>query len=224
MGKHFDVKPKYFGAPSFTYEFETSNGIFVVDQAGKVTNPEANEVELKSLLSGAPIMGVTDPSAPSDPVDTGAPEAPVDPSESKAPNELVSSDEPESPAAPDHQIPQESPVEADAPSDHVPSAEVDSAPPVEIVAPVDPDVPAEHDTSAEPESSAEPAAPSDQANPNITDLEITVPMGSYRTYLAKLGEPDLQSPSSYCRKHSATMGTLSRRYRRGDPRTDYRHQ
>ncbi|MEC0244169.1 hypothetical protein P4H66_30610 [Paenibacillus dokdonensis] len=60
LGKYFDVKPKYLGAPSFTYEFETPNGIYKVDQTGKVSDPEGNEVELKNLLSGASLEGVTD--------------------------------------------------------------------------------------------------------------------------------------------------------------------
>ncbi|GMK39105.1 hypothetical protein PCCS19_21590 [Paenibacillus sp. CCS19] len=61
LGDHFGIKPKYMGAPSFAYQFETSNGVYSVDQAGKVTDPEGNEVELNSLLTSS--ESITEPSS-----------------------------------------------------------------------------------------------------------------------------------------------------------------
>ncbi|WP_143760555.1 hypothetical protein [Paenibacillus odorifer] len=161
MGKHFNVQPKYMGVPSFTYEFETSNGIYVVDQAGKITKPEGNEVELISLLNGSPIEGVSDHSALSAPADTADPDTPDDRSESEDPNDPVTSNEPEAPAAP---ADQEVSVDANTPFDPAQSIDVN---------------PAEAAGSAESKSSAELAASSNQVEPNITDLEIAVPMGEH---------------------------------------------
>ncbi|OMF90432.1 hypothetical protein [Paenibacillus sp. FSL R7-0337] len=158
LGKHFVVKPKYMGAPSFAYEFETPNGVYVVDQAGKVTNHEGNEVELKTLLSGSHIEGVIELSDHSYPADSVDPAASADPSESEAPNAPVSSDVLEAPVAPADPFHREGSLDADDPNDPIPPADVDPA---------------------ESESSLEPTTPSDQAEPSITDLEITVPMGDH---------------------------------------------
>ncbi|OME71492.1 hypothetical protein BSK65_10655 [Paenibacillus odorifer] len=125
----------------------------MVDQLGKVTNPEGNEVELKSLLSGAPIEGVTDPSVPSDPVETADSGAPADPSESEAPNDSVASDAPAAPAEPDHPISQDSSVITDASSNPAPP---DDAVHAEPNASEESAYPAEPATPADPEPSAEP--------------------------------------------------------------------
>lgn len=78
LSNHFGVQPRYMGAPSFTYAFETSNGIYVVDQNGKVIDSEANLVDLESLLNGLSVSGVAafaDPEDPSNPVAPAEPEA-----------------------------------------------------------------------------------------------------------------------------------------------------
>ncbi|WP_079913056.1 hypothetical protein [Paenibacillus sp. 32352] len=176
LGKHFDVKPKYLGAPSFTYEFETPNGIYVVDQTGKVSDPEGKEIELKALLSGSPIEGVTDPSVPSNPVDTADSGAPADTSESEVPNESVASGNSAAPAEPDHPITQDSSVNTDASPDPAPPDDAVHTKPNATDESAAPAIPAE---PAAPKPSAEPAAPSDQSVLPFTDLEVTVDMDDH---------------------------------------------
>ncbi|KOF56130.1 virulence-related protein [Clostridium sp. DMHC 10] len=50
LGEHFGVKPKYMGAPSFAYQIETTEGVMIIDKAGKVKNSEGVEIELEELL------------------------------------------------------------------------------------------------------------------------------------------------------------------------------
>lgn len=50
LGEHFGVKPKYMGAPSFAYQIETTEGVMIIDKAGKVENSEGVEIELEDLL------------------------------------------------------------------------------------------------------------------------------------------------------------------------------
>ncbi|MEK5440114.1 MULTISPECIES: hypothetical protein [Paenibacillus] len=100
LSNHFGVQPRYMGAPSFTYAFETSNGIYVVDQNGKVIDSEANLVDLESLLNGLSVSGVAafaDPEDPSNPVAPAEPEA----SNDHAPS--VEAEAPPEPAVPSEQ-------------------------------------------------------------------------------------------------------------------------
>ncbi|MCD2347198.1 virulence-related protein [Clostridium guangxiense] len=50
LGEHFGVKPKYMGAPSFAYQIETTEGVMIIDKAGKVENSEGVVIELEELL------------------------------------------------------------------------------------------------------------------------------------------------------------------------------
>lgn len=53
LGEHFGVKPKYMGAPSFAYQIETTEGVMIIDKAGKVENSEGVEIELEELLKNS---------------------------------------------------------------------------------------------------------------------------------------------------------------------------
>ncbi|MFC5531209.1 hypothetical protein [Cohnella yongneupensis] len=179
LSKHLDVKPKYLGAPSFTYEFDTPNGVYVVDQAGKLTDSNGKEVEVKALISGTLVEGISNPSAPSNPVDTADFDAPADPSESEAPNDSVNLDDPVSPTAPDHPIPQESPEDTDAPYAPFPPDDAVHIEPIASEESAASTTSAEHATPADPEPLLEPAAPSDQSVLPFTDLEVTVDMDDH---------------------------------------------
>lgn len=53
LGEHFEVKPKYLGAPSFAYRIETNQGeSYLVDREGKIRNSSGIELELESILKG----------------------------------------------------------------------------------------------------------------------------------------------------------------------------
>lgn len=53
LGEHFEVKPKYLGAPSFAYRIETYQGeSYLVDREGKIRNSSGIELELESILKG----------------------------------------------------------------------------------------------------------------------------------------------------------------------------
>lgn len=52
LSKHFGVKPKYMGAPSFAYQIQTEENAFIIDREGKIRNSEGIEFELERLLNG----------------------------------------------------------------------------------------------------------------------------------------------------------------------------
>ncbi|WP_419885719.1 hypothetical protein [Paenibacillus sp. B-A-8] len=97
LSNHFGVQPRYMGAPSFTYAFETSNGIYVVDQNGKVIDSEANLVDLDSLLNSLSVNGVAAFAYPEDPSNSVAP---AEPEASNNPAPSVEGEDPAEPAEP----------------------------------------------------------------------------------------------------------------------------
>ncbi len=52
LEKHFGVKTKYMGAPSFAYQIEGSEGILTIDRVGSITTKDGTVVELERLLNG----------------------------------------------------------------------------------------------------------------------------------------------------------------------------
>ena len=53
LGEHYEVKPKYLGAPTFSYQIITAdNETFLVDKEGKIKNLEGTEFEPERLLHG----------------------------------------------------------------------------------------------------------------------------------------------------------------------------
>ncbi|TDG00919.1 hypothetical protein [Paenibacillus piri] len=156
LSKHFAVKPKYMGAPSFIYHFEAPNGVYSVDQAGKVKDPQGNEVALQSLLNGSPADGIAasaESQAPTDPDGAPEPKVPADPVPSVAPTD------PESKSQEEGSTEQEPPAQPESPA--APESLGQAA-------------------TSEPGNPAEPASP---AAPNvesvIRDLEITVPLDDH---------------------------------------------
>lgn len=53
LEKHFGVKAKYMGAPSFAYQIEGSEGILTIDRVGRITTEHGTVVELERLLNGS---------------------------------------------------------------------------------------------------------------------------------------------------------------------------
>ncbi|GIO38857.1 hypothetical protein J41TS12_37180 [Paenibacillus antibioticophila] len=157
LSKHFGVKPKYLGAPSFIYHFEASNGVYSVDQAGKVTDPQGDEVELQSLLHGSPADGV---------VASVESEAPADPDGAVDPEVLADSVLPDAPTDP------EMLSQAERSAEHETAARPEA--PAAPEASDEPTTPVEQKT---PTVSASPATPN--AESSIHDLEITVPLDSH---------------------------------------------
>ena len=52
LGKHFGVKPKYLGVPSFQYQIETPKETYIIDREGKIMTSLGEEVEFEELLAG----------------------------------------------------------------------------------------------------------------------------------------------------------------------------
>ena len=52
LGKHFGVKPKYLGVPSFQYQIETPKETYIIDREGKIMTSLGVEVEFEELLAG----------------------------------------------------------------------------------------------------------------------------------------------------------------------------
>ncbi|MEC0244170.1 hypothetical protein P4H66_30615 [Paenibacillus dokdonensis] len=91
----------------------------------------------------------------------------------------MTSDAPAASAAPDHPSPQESPVDADVPSDPTPLDDAVHTEPNPSGESASSATSAEPDIPADPEPSSEPASPFDQSIPPITDLEVTVDMDDH---------------------------------------------
>lgn len=53
LGEHLGVKPQYMGVPSFAYQIETGEEIYIIDRAGRITNAEGIELELETILNPA---------------------------------------------------------------------------------------------------------------------------------------------------------------------------
>lgn len=51
LEKHFVVKAKYIGAPSFAYQIEGPEGILTIDKVGGITTEEGTVVELERILN-----------------------------------------------------------------------------------------------------------------------------------------------------------------------------
>ena len=51
LGEYFGVKPEYMGVPSFAYQIKTEKETYTIDRAGKITNSEGIELELKDILN-----------------------------------------------------------------------------------------------------------------------------------------------------------------------------
>lgn len=63
LGEHFDVKPKYLGAPSFAYQIINNQGeIIIVDREGKIKDNAGLELELEIILRGAEVYSKTEES------------------------------------------------------------------------------------------------------------------------------------------------------------------
>jgi len=50
LGEHFEVMPKYMGAPSFAYQIETGEEIYTIDRVGSIKNSKGIELSLESIL------------------------------------------------------------------------------------------------------------------------------------------------------------------------------
>lgn len=53
LSEHFGVKADYMGVPSFAYQMETGEEIYIIDRAGKITNADGTELELEAILNPA---------------------------------------------------------------------------------------------------------------------------------------------------------------------------
>ncbi|MGY0373232.1 virulence-related protein [Clostridium sp. JNZ J1-5] len=53
LSEHFGVKADYMGVPSFAYQIETGEEIYIIDRVGKITNAEGTELELEAILNPA---------------------------------------------------------------------------------------------------------------------------------------------------------------------------
>lgn len=63
LGEHFDVKPKYLGAPSFAYQIINNQGeLLIVDREGKIKDNAGLELELDIILRGAEVHFKTEES------------------------------------------------------------------------------------------------------------------------------------------------------------------
>ncbi len=52
LEKHFGVKAKYMGAPSFAYKIEGPEAILTIDRVGSITTKDGSVIELERLLNG----------------------------------------------------------------------------------------------------------------------------------------------------------------------------
>ena len=52
LEKHFGVKVKYMGAPSFAYQIEGPEESLMIDRVGRITTEDGTVVELERLLNG----------------------------------------------------------------------------------------------------------------------------------------------------------------------------
>ena len=52
LEKHFGVKAKYMGAPSFAYQIEGTEGILTIDRVGRITTEDGTPIEIERLLFG----------------------------------------------------------------------------------------------------------------------------------------------------------------------------
>ena len=52
LGEHFDVRPRYLGAPSFAYEIETPEETYTIDREGRIMTPAGEEIEFEELIAG----------------------------------------------------------------------------------------------------------------------------------------------------------------------------
>ena len=57
LGKHFGVKPRYLGVPSFQYKIETPKETYIIDREGKIMTSLGAEVEFEELLAGPESAG-----------------------------------------------------------------------------------------------------------------------------------------------------------------------
>ena len=51
LGEHFGVKPKYLGAPSFSYEIVTTDERYLIDKEGCIMTQAGIEVEIEDLIA-----------------------------------------------------------------------------------------------------------------------------------------------------------------------------
>lgn len=51
LGEHFGVKPKYLGAPSFSYEIVTADERYLIDKEGCIMTQAGIEVEIEALIA-----------------------------------------------------------------------------------------------------------------------------------------------------------------------------
>lgn len=50
LEKHFNVKAKYLGAPSFAYDIQTGIEAYTIDREWKIKNLEGIELEIEAIL------------------------------------------------------------------------------------------------------------------------------------------------------------------------------
>ncbi|EPR08118.1 hypothetical protein [Ruminiclostridium papyrosolvens] len=60
LEKHFEVKAKYMGAPSFAYQIEGPEEILMIDRVGRITTEDGTVVELERLLNGPKMTAVNE--------------------------------------------------------------------------------------------------------------------------------------------------------------------
>lgn len=53
LSEHLGVKAEYMGVPSFAYQIETGEEIYIIDRAGRITNAEGMGFELEAILNSA---------------------------------------------------------------------------------------------------------------------------------------------------------------------------
>lgn len=55
LEKHFNVKARYLGTPSFAYEIKAEEKTYIISKTGEITEEQGTEVELDSILTNTDV-------------------------------------------------------------------------------------------------------------------------------------------------------------------------